>query len=82
MEREQLYDLELDPGETHNVAGDPAARAALAEMRGRLDAWMRRTDDPLLRGPIAAPAGAIVNRPDDVEPTDVWGYTAKPPGTA
>ena len=46
-------DLALDPQERRNVAGDatvPDAAAALTEMRGRLDAWMRRTNDPLVNG--------------------------------
>ena len=60
--REQLYDLVLDPAEGDNLAADPARAEALAEMRGRLDAWMRETDDPLLDGPVAPPPGAIGQR--------------------
>lgn len=37
---EQLYDLEGDPGETCNHAGDPANAAVLADLRARLDAEM------------------------------------------
>ena len=40
----------------HNLAGDPSARRCSTEMRARLDAWMRETDDPLLDGPVAAAA--------------------------
>jgi N-sulfoglucosamine sulfohydrolase len=67
---EQLYDLVLDPAEGGNVAADPARAEALAEMRGRLDAWMRETEDPLLDGPVAPPAGAIVNEQWQVSPDD------------
>ncbi|MBN8527355.1 MAG: sulfatase-like hydrolase/transferase [Planctomycetes bacterium] len=35
---EQLYDLERDPGETRNHAGDPANAAVLADLRLLLDA--------------------------------------------
>ena len=49
--------------------GDPTAHAALDEMRGRMDRWMKRTDDPLLRGPVKAPAGAVVNDPNGMSPT-------------
>jgi N-sulfoglucosamine sulfohydrolase len=42
---EELYDLEADPLEGTNLAGVPEHAAALAELRGRLDAWMAATDD-------------------------------------
>jgi N-sulfoglucosamine sulfohydrolase len=67
---EQLYDTLFDPNETRNLAADPAGAAALREMRGRLDAWMRRTNDPLLHGPVKAPAGAVVNDPDGLSPKE------------
>jgi arylsulfatase A-like enzyme len=56
---EQLYDLIFDPQERHNLAGDPRNAAELDALRGRLDRWMRATDDPLLRGPLPLPEGAI-----------------------
>jgi arylsulfatase A-like enzyme len=40
-----LYDLEKDPFELKNLAGDPAAASLRAEMERRLAAWMRRTGD-------------------------------------
>lgn len=58
---EQLYDLVLDPMEGNNRAEDPAAASVLEEMRGRLDRWMRETEDPLLDGPVEPPPGARVN---------------------
>jgi hypothetical protein len=39
-------------------------------MRGRLDRWMRGTNDPILQGPIAAPKGASANDPDGVSPRE------------
>jgi N-sulfoglucosamine sulfohydrolase len=68
LPEEELYDLLFDPGEQNNLAASNAS--ALAEMRGRLQRWMKRTDDPLLRGPVAAPHGARVNNPDGVSPTE------------
>jgi N-sulfoglucosamine sulfohydrolase len=68
--REQLYDLIFDPAESHNLAGDPQAAVALREMQGRLDAWMKRTDDPLLKGPVKAPKGAKVNPVDQTSPKE------------
>ncbi|HRU05203.1 MAG TPA: sulfatase [Candidatus Brocadiia bacterium] len=68
---EELYDLVFDPHEARNLAGDPSAVSALAEMRERLRRWMEATDDPLLKGgPVPAPKGALVNRPDSVSPSD------------
>ncbi|MEO8369615.1 MAG: sulfatase [Candidatus Solibacter sp.] len=68
--REQLYDLIFDPTESHNLAGDPQSAAALTEMRQRLDAWMKRTNDPLLKGPVRAPRGAKVNPVDQISPKE------------
>ncbi len=54
--REDLYDLVFDPAERRNLAGDAAFAPVLAEMRGRLQGWMTRTNDPLLEGPYPASA--------------------------
>jgi hypothetical protein len=51
----ELYDLVADPGEQTNLAGRPEVAALEADLRGRLLRWMRDTDDPLLRGPVASP---------------------------
>lgn len=68
--REQLYDLIFDPGENHNLADDADSAGVLREMRQRLDAWMQRTDDPLLKGPVRAPKGAKVNPVDETSPKE------------
>jgi arylsulfatase A-like enzyme len=60
---EQLYDNLFDPNQGHNVIDDPAAADVASELRERLRAWMERTDDPLLDGPVPLPAGAAVNDP-------------------
>jgi N-sulfoglucosamine sulfohydrolase len=44
--REELYDLEADPGELTNLAGDPKHAPALADLRERLQRWQRETNDP------------------------------------
>jgi arylsulfatase A-like enzyme len=67
---EQLYDLIFDPNEACNLVNDPSLSTVLEEMRTRLDHWMRATDDPLLRGPVPAPAGAELNDPDQVSSHD------------
>ena len=42
---EEFYDLENDPHEIHNLAGDPAHAAALQRHRDILENWMKETDD-------------------------------------
>lgn len=69
-DREELYDLIFDPNETHNLAGDPDMQSVLADMRTRLDDWMRRTDDPLLQGFVPPPPGSRVNDPDGLSPQE------------
>jgi uncharacterized sulfatase len=42
---EELYDEDADPDEVHNLAGDPAYRDKLAELRAALDRWVADTHD-------------------------------------
>ena len=42
---EELYDLEKDPYEIHNLAEDPAYADQLATMRKHLDTWMEESND-------------------------------------
>ena len=42
---EELFDLQSDPHEVKNLAGDPGHAAALKELRGLVDAWVRETND-------------------------------------
>lgn len=42
---EELYDLQNDPFELHNLAADPAHEAALMRLRQQLDAWIANTHD-------------------------------------
>ena len=70
LPEESLYDLIFDPAERNNLASDNASGKVLAEMRQRLDRWMRATNDPLLRGPVPAPHGAQVNNPNGTSPKE------------
>jgi N-sulfoglucosamine sulfohydrolase len=47
---EELYDVRSDPNDLHNLASDPAHRAALQQMRDQLDRWMKETADPMSAG--------------------------------
>ena len=42
---EELYDLQEDPHETRNLAGNPAFQKVLQDHREILANWQRRTDD-------------------------------------
>lgn len=42
---EELYDIQADPHNVHNLAGDPAHRARLERLRLAVDDWMHRTRD-------------------------------------
>lgn len=43
---EELYDLKNDPEEITNLAGNPSYTAIKDKLRSRLDAWMKKHDDP------------------------------------
>jgi N-sulfoglucosamine sulfohydrolase len=60
----QLYDLQADPQERVNLAGEKEHAARVKELDARLTAWMERTDDPILKGPVALPEGG------DMAPVD------------
>ncbi|MBI3985870.1 MAG: sulfatase [Lentisphaerae bacterium] len=78
--REQLFDLFHDPMERENLTDGPAWANVLAEMRGRLDRWMRETQDPLLNGPVPLPPGGFANSPDQHsshDPLMVFGAAVK-----
>jgi N-sulfoglucosamine sulfohydrolase len=48
--REELYDLEADPLEQHNLAGEEAHEELLCDLSSRVDEWMEASGDPLLSG--------------------------------
>jgi N-sulfoglucosamine sulfohydrolase len=72
--REELYDLVFDPMEHTNLASAPRAQKMLEEMRGRLDGWMRRTEDPLLHGPVPLIAGGHAVDQNAISPKDLSRY--------
>ncbi|MGZ0654796.1 sulfatase-like hydrolase/transferase [Coraliomargarita sp. W4R72] len=51
-DREELYDLENDPGQLRNLAGEPVLADVKDNLSSLCDDYMQRTNDPLLRGPI------------------------------
>lgn len=53
----ELYDLESDPIEFHNLAGLPEYRGIQAALTEALSTWRRETDDPFLDSAFTADAG-------------------------
>jgi len=47
--RFELYDLDADPWETHDLANDPSYAEDRERLEAALDGWMDRYDDPLER---------------------------------
>ncbi|MDI1312454.1 sulfatase-like hydrolase/transferase [Prosthecobacter sp.] len=44
--REQLFDLQTDPDELHDLSGDPAHKTTRNDLKGRLENWRREQGDP------------------------------------
>jgi N-sulfoglucosamine sulfohydrolase len=65
-EEEQLYDLIFDPNETNNLANDIKYSATLDILKQKLNIWMKKTNDPLLKGEIKPPSGARLNYPNRI----------------
>ncbi|MGB9606890.1 MAG: sulfatase family protein, partial [Bryobacteraceae bacterium] len=53
----ELYDLERDPDELRNLAGDPSLAGLRSELEARLDAWRKRWPEI---PPRTRPAGATI----------------------
>jgi arylsulfatase A-like enzyme len=58
QDEEELYDLVADPGETMNLADDPAHADVRAELKLRLLEWHALSEDPLDAGDARALAEA------------------------
>jgi len=63
---EELYDLEADPDEVNNLAGDPAHAVRVAEMRAALQAWQVK-----IRDLGFLPEGEIHSRADGRAPYEM-----------
>lgn len=61
---EQLFDVLLDPDEKKNLVHEPEMNAVLSDMRERMNKWQKETGDPLLRGRVPLPEGAICAAPE------------------
>ncbi|MFN2352853.1 MAG: sulfatase/phosphatase domain-containing protein, partial [Kiritimatiellia bacterium] len=52
---DELYDLDADPGETRNLAEEAEYQPVRKQLAAALARWMKDSDDPLLKGPVASP---------------------------
>lgn len=52
----ELYDLQNDPLEFNDIAQLPENKKIVEEMANALLDWMKKVDDPLLKGPTVTPA--------------------------
>ena len=70
LPEEALYNLIHDPNETHNLMGEPGMEGVIADMRQRLENWMRETQDPLLiHGYVPLPPGAFASDSEGASPS-------------
>ncbi|WP_421904975.1 sulfatase-like hydrolase/transferase [Mameliella sp.] len=58
---EELYDLETDPGERRNLAGDVGHAAEKARLKTRLFDWMEAENDALAHGGYQLPVGSYID---------------------
>ncbi|MFX1588239.1 MAG: hypothetical protein ACFFC1_08795, partial [Promethearchaeota archaeon] len=49
---EELYNLNKDPTELDNLAYDKSYKDIKIELKQKLFNWMKKTDDPIIKGKI------------------------------
>ncbi|WP_427016495.1 sulfatase-like hydrolase/transferase [Pseudarthrobacter sp. P1] len=64
----ELYDLAGDPGERHNLVGDPLCAERLGDLRAQLDVWFRHHGVPAFDGAALPVAGAGQHHPLGADP--------------
>lgn len=69
---EELYDVRLDPVEACSLVDSSEHSERLRRMRDLMDTWMKRTDDPLLHGPVPPSVSAQLGKPTDYSHRDSW----------
>ncbi|MBI1371288.1 MAG: sulfatase-like hydrolase/transferase [Phycisphaera sp.] len=74
---EEFYDLEKDPNCLNNLIDDPKYKAVIAEKRKQLEAWMVKTNDPMLKAFQYRDDRAVV---DEVMAATYGKPSAKKPG--
>ncbi len=52
---EELYDLDNDPNEQFNLIGNPRYEDVALNLKNKLLDWMKKTEDPILKGRVSPP---------------------------
>lgn len=68
---EELYDVQADPNEQHNLASDPDQQSRVKKMRTKLEQWMKEQGDQQ----------KVYNKPRLLSDKTSWGPDAKPIGS-
>ena len=58
-ERHQLFDLQTDPGELHDVSGDPTQRFIVERLLITLRDWQETICDRWMRSPLLGTAAPL-----------------------
>ncbi|MPM76337.1 hypothetical protein SDC9_123335 [bioreactor metagenome] len=61
---EALYDTYHDPLESRNLLNDGRYQSVLNRLKEELYSFQKRTNDPILNGPLPVQANYKVNKPD------------------
>ncbi len=72
----QVFRLASDPGEQHDLAGDPAHAESRRDLEGALAAAQRQFDDPAVRRPSSRPPNVVVVFIDDLGYGDIGPFGA------
>ncbi|APX25886.1 MAG: hypothetical protein CML50_03610 [Rhodobacteraceae bacterium] len=75
---EELFDLWDDPQEAHDLAGRPEMAGRLRDMRARVEAWQRRTQDPWLLRDGASVLALRDHLSEGLELPDRWDFRPDP----
>jgi N-sulfoglucosamine sulfohydrolase len=74
----ELYDLDADPWQFHNLAADPARAATLQRMQGLLLEWRQETRDPFLDPTVLAAKHAAMKKLPKDAAADIESPVRKP----
>lgn len=77
---EELFDLEQDPDELNNLAGDDNVQETLKEFRNLVEAWQYQTDDPWLVRDGVSVLNSLSKQDEGLRFVDRFDFDYKNPG--